>query len=162
MSPLRRHGHPIYCDLSLRDIPRFDRNNMRLPFRELRRGPVLATGVLHGLPLFECGFDRQKIFMFAVVGMLLDGSASPSKSSTACRANGIFRENLSQCVRELKIKCRNVGPANHAITPTPENVRGAVRPFACGLATTHTSNMMKFAPSQCFYEARDTTSYQLR
>src|ERR1035441_2935906 len=116
--------------------PRRMQGNSERRERACNRFRLLTTGVLNGLPLFECSFDRQKIFMFAVGGMLLDGCASPSKSPTTCRANGIFREDLSQCVRELKIKCRNVGAANHGITPTPENVRGAVRPFACGLATT--------------------------
>jgi len=62
------------------------------------RGPALATDVLHCLPIFECGFDCQKISGLAVVGVLLDGSASPCESATACRADGIFRENLRQCV----------------------------------------------------------------
>jgi hypothetical protein len=35
-----------------------------------------VTGILHGFPLFECVFDRQKIFMLAVIGMLFDGSAT--------------------------------------------------------------------------------------
>src|SRR5450759_4509936 len=97
---------------------RAERNN---PSRGVlcTKASVLTTGVLNGFPLFECGFDRQKIFMFAVVGMLLDGCASPSKSPTTCGTNGIFCENLSQCIRKLKIKCRNVSAANHAITPTP-------------------------------------------
>jgi hypothetical protein len=72
---------------------------------------------LNGFPLFERDFDRQKIFMFAVVGMFLDGSTSPSKSSTACRASGIFGKNFGQRIRELAIKCRNVGAANHALIP---------------------------------------------
>jgi len=55
---------------------------------------TLTTVVLNGFPLFECDFDRQKIFMFVVVGMFLDGSTSPSKSSTACRASGIFGKKL--------------------------------------------------------------------
>jgi|SRR5450830_92662 hypothetical protein len=83
------------------------------------KASVLTTGVLNGFPLFECSFDSQKIFMFAVIGMLFDGSASPSKSSTACQANGIFRENFGQRIRELMIKCRNVGAASHAITLWP-------------------------------------------
>ena len=36
---------------------------------------VLATGVLHGFPIVECRFDRQKISRLAVVGMLLDRRA---------------------------------------------------------------------------------------
>ena len=80
---------------------------------------ALTTGVLNGFPLFECDFDRQKIFMFAVVGMFLDGGASPSKSSTACRANGIFRKDLGQRIRELVIKCRNVGAASHVFFALP-------------------------------------------
>src|SRR5450759_429578 len=93
---------------------RAERNN---PSRGVlcTKASVLTTGVLNGFPLFECGFDRQKIFMFAVVGMFLDGGASPSKSSTACRANGIFRKDLGQRIRELVIKCRNVGTANHVV-----------------------------------------------
>src|SRR5450759_4129368 len=55
--------------------------------------------------------------MFAVVGMFLDGSTSPSEPATACRANGIFRENFGQRIRELVIKCRNVGVVYHAINP---------------------------------------------
>jgi len=45
--------------------------------RLVMRGPVLATDVLHCFPIFECGFDCQKISGLAVVGVLLDGSASP-------------------------------------------------------------------------------------
>jgi hypothetical protein len=62
---------------------------------------TLTTGILNGFPLFECDFDRQKIFMFAVLGMFLDGSTSPSKSSTARRASGIFGKNFGQRIREL-------------------------------------------------------------
>jgi hypothetical protein len=39
--------------------------------RLVMRGPVLATDVLHCLPIFECGFDCQKISGLAVVGVLL-------------------------------------------------------------------------------------------
>ena len=46
--------------------------------------------------------------MFAVPGMLPDGSACPCEPAAACWANGIFRENLGQSVRELTIKFRNV------------------------------------------------------
>src|SRR5262245_48266452 len=77
--------------------------------RLVMRGPVLATDVSHCFPTFEFGFDCQKISGLAVVGVLLDGSASPCEPTTACRANGIFRENLRQCVCELAIECRNVG-----------------------------------------------------
>jgi hypothetical protein len=77
--------------------------------RDIARGS--DTGVLYSFPLFECGFDGQKIFMLVIVGVLLDGSASPCESATSCWASGIFRENLRQRVRELMIKCRNVGVA---------------------------------------------------
>ena len=53
--------------------------------------------------------------MFAVPGMLLDGSACPCEPAAACWANGIFRENLGQSVRELTIKCRNVGVRTHDV-----------------------------------------------
>jgi hypothetical protein len=66
------------------------------------RGPVLTNGVLHYFPFFECSFDRQKILMFSIVGMLLDGSASPSKPPTACGANGIFRKSRSAWNREVE------------------------------------------------------------
>src|ERR1035437_7632918 len=56
--------------------------------------------------------------MLAVIGVLLDGSTSPCESATACRTNGIFRENFRQSVRELTIKCRNVGAATHDLSPT--------------------------------------------
>ena len=58
--------------------------------------------------------------MLAVVGMLLDSCASPSEPATACRANGIFRENFGQRIRELVIKCRNVGAASLAFFASPE------------------------------------------
>src|SRR5215475_10856197 len=51
--------------------------------RLVMRGPVLATDVLHCFPIFECGFDCQKISGLAVVGVLLDGSASPRELTTA-------------------------------------------------------------------------------
>ena len=60
---------------------------------------------------------RQKILMFGILGKFLDGSTSPSKSSTACRASGIFGENFGQRIRKLAIKCRNVGAANYALIP---------------------------------------------
>ena len=44
--------------------------------------------------------------------------AVPRKPATACRSNGILRENLRQCVRELTIKCRNVVAATHDLPPT--------------------------------------------
>ena len=50
--------------------------------------------------------------------MLLDGSACTCEAATACRANGIFRENLRQRVRELIVKCRYVGavpPRRHKL-----------------------------------------------
>jgi hypothetical protein len=83
--------------------------------RDIARGS--NTGVLYGFPLFECGFDGQKIFMLVIFGVLLDGSASPCESATSCWANGIFREHFRQRVRELMIKCRNVGVATHALAP---------------------------------------------
>ena len=46
------------------------------------RGPVGVTGILHGFPLFECGFDCQKISMLAVIGMLLDGNAASRETAT--------------------------------------------------------------------------------
>jgi len=63
--------------------------------------------------MFECGFDCQKMSMLAVVGLLHDGSASPCESATPCRANGIFRENLRQRIRELTIMCRNISVTSH-------------------------------------------------
>ena len=68
-------------------------------------GQVLATDVLHGFPVFECGLDRQEICMFAVVRVLLDGSACPRKATTARQPNCIFSENLRQGARELVANC---------------------------------------------------------
>jgi len=85
--------------------------------REWNGPGALATDPSHRcfalLPNFECGFDCKKISGLTVIGVLFDGSASPCESTTACRADSIFRENLPQCVRELAIKCRNVGAAAH-------------------------------------------------
>jgi hypothetical protein len=39
--------------------------------------------------------------MFAIIRMLLNGSACPRKATTACEPNCIFGENLCQGVREL-------------------------------------------------------------
>ena len=64
-------------------------------------GSVRVTNILHDFPLFERGFDRKKISMFAVIWVFLDGSAGPCEAATAGRADGIFRDNLGQCVREL-------------------------------------------------------------
>src|SRR5271155_4096675 len=75
--------------------------------------PFLATDVLHSSPIFKCSFDRQKICVLAVFRMLLDSSACPCKTATPRRANGIFRENLRQRIRELTAKCRNVGAGIH-------------------------------------------------
>jgi hypothetical protein len=55
------------------------------------------------------GFDRQKMSMLAVVGLLLDGSASPYETAPACRTNGIFCKIFGQGICELVIKCRNIG-----------------------------------------------------
>ena len=57
-------------------------------------GLLWRTDVLHGFPLFKCHFDRQKISMLAVIGVLLDRSARPCESATTCQTNGIFRENV--------------------------------------------------------------------
>jgi hypothetical protein len=51
--------------------------------------------------------------MLAVIRMLLDGNTTSREAATACRANGIFRENFRQCFRELAIKSRNVWAATH-------------------------------------------------
>lgn len=74
---------------------------------------VLTTDVLDGFPFLECSFNRQKILMFGIFGMLLDGSASPSEPTTACRANGILRQNLGQRFGELLIKVCNVPATSH-------------------------------------------------
>jgi len=57
--------------------------------------------------------------MFGVFGMFLGGSARPGKSPAACRANGVFRENLGQRIRELLIEDRNVGAAGHGFIACP-------------------------------------------
>jgi hypothetical protein len=80
-----------------------------------------VTNILHGFPLFERGFDRKKISTLAVIWVLLDCSAGPCEAATGRRANGIFRKNISQCVRELAIKCRDVGAATHDLSPTRES-----------------------------------------
>ena len=69
--------------------------------------------------------------MFAVPGMLLDGSACPCEPATACWANGIFRENLGQSLRELAIKFRNVGVRIYNLPPTWDP-SADVRPFGSG------------------------------
>src|SRR4029078_16360 len=79
--------------------------------------PVLTTGILNQLPPRECCLDREKVFMLCVFWMFLGGSARPGKSPAARRANGVFRENLGQCIRELLIEDRNVGAAGHGFTP---------------------------------------------
>ncbi len=58
--------------------------------------------------------------MFGVFGMFLGGSARPGKSPTACRANGVFRKNLGQGIRELLIEDRNVGAAGHGFIACPK------------------------------------------
>ena len=55
--------------------------------------------------------------MLIIVGVLLDGSASPCELATSCWASGIFRENFRQRVRKLMIKCGNVAVASHALAP---------------------------------------------
>jgi hypothetical protein len=64
----------------------------------------LAADILHGFPILECGFNRQKVSMFVVVRMLLDGSACPRKAATACWPNRIFRKDLRQGISELVAK----------------------------------------------------------
>ena len=51
--------------------------------------------------------------MFGIFRMLLDGGASPSEPTTACRANGILRQNLGQRFGELLIKVCNVPATSH-------------------------------------------------
>jgi len=63
------------------------------------RGPVLATDVLHGFPIFECGLHRQKICMFAILRVLLDGSACPRKAATTCRAASATFASRTRCDR---------------------------------------------------------------
>ena len=58
--------------------------------------------------------------MFGIFGMLLDGSASPREPTTACRANGILRQNLGQRFGELFIKVCNVAATSHAFIAFPE------------------------------------------
>src|ERR1035437_833725 len=92
---------------------------MFLTTRTLRwlRAPVQVTVMLHGFPMLKCGFDRIEVFVFTVLGVLLDGSPTSRKVATAGRATGIFRKNFRQCIRELAIKCRNVGAATHDLSP---------------------------------------------
>jgi hypothetical protein len=45
--------------------------------------------------------------------MPLDGSARPRKPSPPRGANGIFRQNFGQRIRELLIEYGNVGAASH-------------------------------------------------
>ena len=53
--------------------------------------------------------------MLAVLRMLLDGCARPCEAATARRANCILGENLRQGVRELIVKCGNVGAGGRVI-----------------------------------------------
>src|ERR1700720_4306103 len=69
-------------------------------------------------PILECGLHRQKICMFAISRVLLDGSACPRKPAAACQTNSVFRKDLCQSVRELTIKCRYVRLGTHNLPPT--------------------------------------------
>ena len=60
--------------------------------------------------------------MFGVLGMPLDGSARPRKPSPPRGANGIFRQNFGQCIRELLIEYGNV-PASRCLVGTLEPLR---------------------------------------
>src|SRR5262249_32983526 len=73
------------------------------------RGSHLSANILHGLPVFKCGFHGQKIRMLAIVGVPLDRSACSRKAATARQPNCILRENLRQGVRELLANCRKIG-----------------------------------------------------
>jgi hypothetical protein len=69
---------------------------------------ALATDVLHRFPFFECGFDRQKVCMFAILRVFLDGSACSRESATSGNAESSLTKNLRQRFGELLIvpKCR--------------------------------------------------------
>src|ERR1700730_14306182 len=66
--------------------------------------PHLATDILHGFPILECGLRRQEICMFAILRVLLDGSACPRKPAASCQTDSIFRKDLCQSIRELTNK----------------------------------------------------------
>ena len=51
--------------------------------------------------------------MLAVFRMLFHGSASPGEPTTGCRTNGVFGQNVCQCLGKLAIKRRNVCTATH-------------------------------------------------
>ena len=61
------------------------------------------TANLQGFPLLKCGFDRQKISMLAVFGMLFEGGPSPGESTTRCRTNRVFSQDVSQRLSELRV-----------------------------------------------------------
>src|SRR5262249_43309455 len=80
------------------------------------RGSHLSANILHGLPVFKCGFHGQKIRMLAIVSVPLDRSACSREPATARQPNCIFCENLRQGVCELLANCRKV-VTGHAYLP---------------------------------------------
>jgi hypothetical protein len=68
---------------------------------------------LQYFPLFKCVFDCQKISMLTVFRVLLHGGPSPRKSTTGCRTNGLFGQNVRQRLGKLAIKRRNVRAFGH-------------------------------------------------
>jgi hypothetical protein len=70
--------------------------------------PPISPDVLERTGTIACGGVPEK------AGSAHDsGVASPRKSSTACRANGIFCENFGQRIGELVIEDQNIRAASH-------------------------------------------------
>ena len=78
----------------------------------LRRLTDVTDG-MQGFPLFERGLDRQKISMLTVFRVLFNGGPSPRESTTGCRTDGLFGQNVHQRLSELAIKRRNVRASSH-------------------------------------------------
>jgi hypothetical protein len=118
----KRHGLTTWDSRSSRSDSatgiRQGRDNGMVPVATLIRllwllRPLHVTGSLQCFPLLKCGFDCLKISMLAVFRMLFHGSASPGEPTMGCRTNGVFAQNVRQCLGELAIKRRNVRAATH-------------------------------------------------
>jgi hypothetical protein len=114
---LRAH-EAFLVSLGSRDVQRSECSGLLIKSDQVTRCDAscnlgLTTDVLDSFPFLECSFDRQKILMFRILGMLFHGSASPSKSSAPSGTNRVFRKNLGQRFGELLIKNGNIGATGH-------------------------------------------------
>jgi hypothetical protein len=90
---------------------------------------------------------RQEMRVFAVIRMFFDDCSCCCKPPAPCRANGIFRKNFGQCIRELVIESFNGGVGAHdpcsSLQPIEKNTNGHANRHPTGSTAAETARRLR-------------------